>query len=276
MKSEALLSCAVLAAFAATPAAAGCADASDAACEIEGGSYHIALPADASGPLPAVLFLHGWGSSGGNAIGNGSISPPILERGYAFIAPDGVPRSNGNGRTWSFHPDWPEARDEVAFLEGVIADAVEKHGVDPEQVILSGFSIGGSMTAYAACVSPEAFDAYAPLGGNFWRPHPETCEGPVRLLHTHGWTDTTVPLEGRYLRDGQIAQGDVFAAFEIWRDTNGCDAMRADSFEISAEYWRRVWERCSDGAALELALFPGGHIVPAGWSDLVLDWYEGL
>ncbi|MEM1342452.1 MAG: polyhydroxybutyrate depolymerase, partial [Pseudomonadota bacterium] len=128
MKSEALLSCAVLAAFAATPAAAGCADASDAACEIEGGSYHIALPADASGPLPAVLFLHGWGSSGGNAIGNGSISPPILERGYAFIAPDGVPRSNGNGRTWSFHPDWPEARDEVAFLEGVIADAVEKHG----------------------------------------------------------------------------------------------------------------------------------------------------
>jgi polyhydroxybutyrate depolymerase len=25
-----------------------------------------------------------------------------------------------------------------------------------------------------------------------------------------------------------------------------------------------------------MALFPGGHGVPAGWADMMLDWYEAL
>jgi len=260
----------------ALSAQADCAALSSAPCEISGGSYHIALPKGAQGPVPAVLFLHGWGSDGANALRNKDISPPMLERGYAFIAPDGLPRSTGEGGTWSFHPDWPEARDEVAFLKSVVADAKTRHGIDPDRILLSGFSIGGSMTAYAACKDPQAFDAYAPLGGNFWRPHPQGCAGPVRMLHVHGWSDTTVPLEGRYLRNGDIAQGDVFSAFEVWRDANGCDALRADSFDMEGYYWRRIWERCTPGSALELALFPGGHIIPEGWSEMVLDWYEGL
>ena len=164
----------------------------------------------------------------------------------------------------------------MAFFGTVIKDAAARHGIDPSRVILAGFSIGGSMTAYAACDAPQTFAAYAPLGGNFWRTHPESCAGPVKMLHTHGWTDTTVPLEGRWLRDGQIAQGDVFAALEIWRETNGCDAMRADGFQITEHYWRRAWERCDEGSALELALFPGGHIVPDDWAEMVIDWFEAL
>lgn len=277
MRGYATAAVAAAVASLAVPAVAGCAGESDTPCEVAQGSYHIALPEATEGSVPAVLFLHGWGSTGANAIGNANISPPMLERGYAFIAPNGLPRSQGgNGGTWSFHPDWPEARNEVDFFREIIADASERHGVDPERVVLAGFSIGGSMTAYAACAEPELFSAYVPLGGNFWRPHPETCDGPVRMLHTHGWTDTTVPLEGRFLRNGEIAQGDVFAAFEVWRETNGCDAMRADTFSMTETYWRRVWERCDEGAALELALFPGGHIIPDGWSEMVLDWYEGL
>lgn len=261
--------------LAAGPAVA-CADAARTACEIDGGSYHIALPPDAVAPVPAVVYLHGWGGSGDGAVRNRRVVDTVLGRGYALIAPNGTPRRGGaRGRTWSFHPERPVVRDETAFLTAVIDDAAARHGIDRERVVLSGFSIGGSMTSYLACAAPATFAAYAPVGGSFWRPHPEACAGPVRLLHTHGWSDTTVPLEGRYLSGLDAVQGDVFHAMETWRAANGCDFLRADGFASDGPFWRRRWERCDDGTALELALFPGGHTVPDAWAGTMLDWFEG-
>jgi polyhydroxybutyrate depolymerase len=102
------------------------------------------------------------------------------------------------------------------------------------------------------------------------------------MLHTHGWTDGTVPLEGRVLNGVPIddsatrAQGDIFHAMSIWRKANGCDFGKADRFELDSEYWTRSWDRCAPDTALELALFPGGHMIPKTWPDLVVDWYETL
>ena len=260
----------------APPVRADCAG-EPGACGTPSGGYHIVLPEDAAGPVPAVVFLHGWGSSGEGILRGMGIDEEAAARGWSVIAPDGVPRGQGrDGLSWSFHPERREGRrDEAAFLREVVSDAVERHGVDPGRVMLAGFSIGGSMASYVACEDPGAFAAYAPVGGSFWRPHPEACAGPVRLLHTHGWRDATVPLEGREVGSG-IEQGDVFRAFEIWRETNGCDAMRADRFETAGAFWRRAWDRCAPGTALELALFDGGHGVPEGWTGMALDWFEGL
>ena len=134
------------------------------------------------------------------------------------------------------------------------------------------------MTHYLACQAPDAFYAYIPVGGAFWRTHPDECNGPVRLLHTHGWTDTTVPLEGRVLRGSDaddpdaIMQGDVYYAMELWRAENGCRQLRGDRFDTDGPFWRRAWVRCDPDTALELALFPGGHTVPVGWAEMIVDW----
>ena len=254
-------------------AAADCAGV-EGACEVASGTYHIALPDGGEGPRPALVFLHGWGSRGEAMVENMGIAEAATARGYAFVGPDGVPRGAGrDGLTWSFHPERPEARDEAAFLREVVADAAARHGVDPDRVMLAGFSIGGSMTSIVACDHPEDFAAYAPVSGSFWRPHPEACAGPVRLLHTHGWRDGTVPLEGREVGSG-FMQGDVFEAMGLWRAANGCDAIRADRFDTEPPFWRRAWERCDEGTALELALFDGGHGVPPGWAEMALDWFE--
>lgn len=254
--------------------ALGCGDA-DNACEIDGGTYHVATPAGADGPVGAVIFLHGAGGKGTGILRMGK---PILARGYAVIGPNGLKRPNSRfGAGWSFHPDRPKQRDELNFIRDVIEDAVENHNVDRDNIMLAGFSIGGSMTTYLACDAPDLARAYAPVGGSFWRPHPEmeACKGPVNLLHTHGWRDKTVPLEGRPLRSGEIKQGDVFYAMQIWRETNGCANMRADSFEMSDAFWRRTWESC-DAGALEFVMHPGAHGIPKGWSTLALDWFETL
>ncbi|MEM7598255.1 MAG: alpha/beta fold hydrolase [Pseudomonadota bacterium] len=263
----------------AVPAAA-CSETTP--CTIDGGDYYIALPEPTDTPPPAIVYIHGYGGSAEGALGNETMMQPFLDHGYAVIAPQGLPFPGGTISGWSFHPDVAPRRDEISFIQAVRDDAISRHNLDPDRVIMTGFSIGGSMTSYLACAAPDAFDAYAPLGGSFWRDHPEECEGPVRLLHTHGWRDGTVPLEGRNVRGGAIgdpegfSQGDVFHAMEIWRETNGCIYGKADSFVTEGPFWIRKWERCEEGSALEFALFPGGHIVPEGWADLMLNWYEGL
>lgn len=246
----------------------------DAACAVAGGSYHIELPDGA--PRGALVFLHGWGSRGAAVMGNRALVEPVLARGFVMVAPNGMPRGQGDGLGWSFHPDFPAARDEAAFFASVFADVERRTGLGRDAVLMGGFSAGGFMTSYLACAHPDAAAAYVPVSGGFWRPHPEACAGPVRLFHTHGWSDTVVPLEGRYLGGGDRAQGDIFHGMEIWRAANGCDAMQADRFDTAGRFWRRSWDRCIPGSALDFAVFSGGHSVPAGWAEMVLDWFEGL
>ena len=255
---------------------AGC-DTSPDPCAVAGGTYHIALPDGPGSALtPAILWLHGAGGTGAGALRNSGMTQAALDRGYAFIAADGEDRPGRFGTGWYFHPDRPKNRDDVAFLTAVADDAADRFGLRRDGIILAGFSVGGSMASYLACEAPEAFRAYAPVGGSFWKPEPTDCAGPVRLLHTHGWRDQTVPLEGRPLGGGRIYQGDVWQAMQVWRAENGCDMMRPDSFSMTDSFWRRKWEDCAPGTALEFALHQGGHGIPRGWTAMVLDWFEAL
>lgn len=254
-------------------AEAACGD-DPGACTLPGGSYHIVLPDSGPPASPAVVFLHGFGSSGEGSLSNTGMVEAVLARGYAVIAPDGQPREGAQGRRWDFHPERPAARDEGAFIRAVADDAAARFGLDRGDMLLSGFSIGGSLASYVACADPGSFRAYAPVAGSFWRPHPTGCAGPVALFHTHGWQDGTVPLEGRVLGSG-AAQGDVFVAMQLWREAGGC-RLQPDAYDTKDAFQIRSWTGCATGAQLGFALHPGGHSVPPGWATLALDWYEAL
>lgn len=269
------LTLAAVLAMLAGPASAAC-DA-EGLCEIAEGTYHIAVPDGVDQP-PMVLWLHGFGGSGAAALRNRGMVQRYLDRGYAFAAADGLVREAGMGegrRSWSFHPERVQRRDEPAFFAAIITDASEAHGIDADRVILAGFSVGGSMVHYTACARPDLFDAYAPVAGAFWRPHPVDCEGPVQLFHTHGWADRTVPLEGRALGGGVIEQGDAWYSIMLWREENGCATHLPEEITIEGDLWRRDWPTC-DAGSLAFLLHPGGHGIPQGWSEQMLDWYEAL
>lgn len=270
------LSCAAafgVALGAAGMAQAGCG-ADPGACTLPGGSYHVVLPDAPTAAGPAVVFLHGFGSSGAGTLSNTGMIEALLARGYAVIAPDGQPRDGRDGLSWDFHPARPARRDEGVFVAAVADDAAARFDLDRGAMVLAGFSIGGSLASYIACATPGAFAAYAPVAGSFWRPHPMACTGPVDLFHIHGWQDGTVPLEGRVLGSG-FAQGDVFAAMEIWRAANGC-RLQPDSHSQTGDTQIRSWTACDSGARLDFALHPGGHSVPPGWADMALTWFEAL
>ncbi|MGF1552960.1 MAG: alpha/beta hydrolase family esterase [Paracoccaceae bacterium] len=241
-------------------------------CEVDGGRYAIALP-EGDGPYPALLYLHGWGNSPGGVVdGRGPMLEAATARGYAVILPEGLARDGRRQRDWAVEDGGEHPRDDLAFFEAVLDDAAGRHGIDRAQVLMAGFSRGGSMVWDAACARPDLARAYAPVAGAFWAPMPKRCEGAVELRHVHGWDDGVVPLEGRPI-GSRLVQGDVFRALAILRETNGCRARQPDERVTAPGAWTRAWTACEAGS-LDLALHPGGHVLPTGWAEETLDWFE--
>ncbi len=241
------------------PSDAACFD-SPGACKIAGGSYHVAWPPGVprDKTVPAVVALHSYKGSGLGLIKSGKMVKAILARGYAVITPEGI---NGN---WQFRGG---GRDDVAFIRAVADDAARRGNVARGRMMLVGFSVGGSMVAYVACRSPGAFKAYAPVSGNFWKPEPTSCAGPVNYLHTHGSSDTTMPIAGRSVGKG-LRQADLRESLATLARASGCD----DAGNKTAS--TRKWKGCN--SSLRLVIHPGGHSVPRFWAGTALDWFSGL
>ena len=246
----------------------------EAECPTANGFYRLVLPENASGPVPALVFLHGGSSTAASVTSNTAMLAELSARGYALIAPEGQTRSSRPGKNWSVRDNRILPRDDTAFIAEVLDDAA-RHGIDRRRVLLAGFSRGASMVWDIACHAPTTARAYAPVAGAFWEPLPDSCEAPVYLFHSHGWTDRVVPIEGRSFRDGTVVQGDVFAGLTVLRRTNGCNLRQPDSapMEGDGNLWFRNWSACA-GGRLVLMLHPGGHEVPTGWLTRALDWFD--
>ena len=248
--------------------------APDAACTVPLGRYFGVAPAwhDGDPPRPAVIFLHGSGGSGATAVTDPALADPIVERGYVLLAPTGQKRPGHDGDYWSTGRR-PPIRDERAFLQQVLDDAAPRFHLDRSRVFVTGFSMGGGLVWQLACHGPTDFAAFGPIAGGFWYGLPTDCGGPVKMLHTHGWRDDAVPIEGWERSDGHV-QGDLMGGMQLWRRLNGCADAHADGFATGGTFWARSWSDCTPGAALTLVLHPGGHEVPDGWATMALDWFE--
>lgn len=265
---------ALLAAVACAGAAAAC-PGREAPCTVAEGEYYALLPEGE--PRGALLFLHGYRSSAMSILNDRALTADVAARGYALLVPNGADEEGRDGGSWSFAEmvAAQRVRDDDAFLKAVADDAAARFGLDRTAMMLGGFSEGGFMTSYLACREPAAFAAFVPVAGGFWRPAPDGCAGPVRLFHTHGWRDEVVPLEGRWLRRPDLAQADIFAGLDTFRRASACAEFRPGRMAAEGGFLRRGWA-CGGGASIEFALFDGGHRIPPGWADMVLDWYEAL
>ena len=264
-------------------------------CELSGengGSYYLGFPkgANAGRELKPFVFFHGHNGSGKGVAKNKGMIRTLARKGYFLIAPDG-PMFNFRGRStrgWAARPegDAPRGgRNDIAFVERVLADVARRLDVDVKDVLVSGFSSGGSMAWYFACYSNVEVSGVIAVAGGLRRPLPELGEikpdgsfarrcpsMPRKVYHLHGFADRQVPLEGRGIRSWH--QGDVFEGLAVQRHTNGCGS-RPDKVETSGKFWCRTWSRCESDVPLRMCLHGGGHGMPKGWLDNSLKWVGG-
>jgi polyhydroxybutyrate depolymerase len=234
-------------------------------CRVEGGAY-LALPPpgwDGVSRLPATIFFHGYGSSAAAVAGDPSFRAAFAREGVLLVLPDGLER------TWAHTGSPSRARDEVAFMDAVRRDLLARFPVDPDGLLVTGFSQGGSMVWELACHRGGRFAAaYAPVAGAFWEPLPATCPGgPIDLRHVHGTADGTVPLAGRVIR-GQFGSATSSADGRAAGDERLCCSVRPGVVEEAADGLRcEEWDGCAvGGRELRMCLHTGGHILPEGWS----------
>ena len=246
----------------------------DVPCEIEGGSYHLALPEgwDGTSKLPAIVFFHGHSSSG-KSIMRGAVRSVFGKAGYAIIAPNGPMREGANYRFWPARPMDNPPRDDIAFTMRTIEDVSSRIPINRERILVGGFSAGGSMAWMIACYEGRKFAGFVSVAGALRRPLPESgCPGgPARMLQIHGYADAQVPLEGRAIRDWH--QGDVFESLSLLRTVNECRS-NPHEIEVDGPFWCRDWTSCGSSADIRFCMHPGGHGLPKGWTEQALEWFE--
>lgn len=246
-------------------------------CEINGRQYSVLAPKGA-GPFPAVLFFHGSGGTGDKTIQNIPLVQPFLERGYAFIAPTALEISyrNGPGTGWVWnaaHYEW----DDFGFSSDVIEDAVTRFPIDPDRIVVAGHSRGGTFAWYLACSNVDTrFHAFAPVNGTTVRNRPGPCAEAsfgFDVLYTHGYVDAVIPFAGSGPEAGWPGYLGAVEIIDSVAYLSGCTSI--DVVE-HGEVVQRTWSDCSGDASVSLIGFNGGHGVPQGWADLMLDWFGGL
>jgi polyhydroxybutyrate depolymerase len=220
-------------------------------CEIPSGTYRIVMPEGVNGPVGAIVFAHGYRGTAEGAMKNGGLIRMATDRGLAFIALDAL------GGDWAL-PNAPghavQDRDEMAYLDAVMADAKARFGVEASRSIITGFSAGGMFVWNAICDRGDAYGGYIPYSGTFWQGPPATCAaGAPNIVHVHGDADRTVPLEGRAI--GDTRQGSVPETLAMYRADKGfSDAAPLSVADMACE--RSV---TSDGKHLDFCMFSGEH-----------------
>ena len=198
----------------------------DSDCEVTGGTYRIYVPD--GGADGAIFFAHGYGGSAAGTMRNDRL------------------------------------RDEIAYVAAVKADAVAQFGLDPDRMLLAGFSAGGMLTWNVICQGGDLFAAFVPMSGTFWKEPPQSCDTDAAVTHYHGTADTVVPIGGRAI--GSSRQGDMGEVLAFYvRDRALTPAGPVDAPDgLSCQRWDG-----KEGTYLEYCTHPGGHRFSADWIERV-------
>jgi polyhydroxybutyrate depolymerase len=240
-------------------------------CVVASGSYLALPPPDWDGQtkLDATIFFHGWQSSAEAFATDPAFSRAFAAEGVMLILPDGL------DKTWAHTGSPSQARDELAFMDQVRADMLARWPIDPDRILVTGFSQGGSMVWDLACHRGRDYRAFVAVSGAFWEPLPQRCDGgPIDLLHLHGTTDPVVPMSGRRIGE-RWRQGDMLQGLAVLRAADGCPSKPTFD-DVEAGLHCEVWSNCASGSELRLCRHPGGHLMPEGWVHLAHDWARGL
>ena len=163
------------------------------------------LPAsyDEDVPAPLLIDLHGYSGTSLSQVQYTKMNIAAQKRGVIYVAPDGLPDSEGN-QFWNAFKACcnfsSNPVNDVEFIQSLIDEISSKASVDPKRIYLFGHSNGHFMTYKFACSNPETVAAIAGLAGAM-DIDSNSCGAttPVSVLHIHGTSDDTINYAGSSL-----------------------------------------------------------------------------
>lgn len=198
--------------------------------------YEEYVPASLPAGAPLLVVLHG-------SVMNGAMMRIMTgyefdrladEKGFAVVYPNGFMGHWNDCRNKARFAAKRENIDDVGFLQALIAQQAEAHGIDPARVFLVGYSNGGHMALRLAFEAPEAVAGVAVAAVNLSEAEDSDChaEGatpPVMLAN--GTADKWNPYEGgdagvkNVMRRGRVLSAVDSAAALARRNGITADAL---------------------------------------------------
>jgi polyhydroxybutyrate depolymerase len=224
---------------------------------------------------PLLVFLHGLGGSGAEALADPGIRG-LAERGrMVLVAPDGNLDREGR-RFWNAGPACcnfdGKAVDDLARLETLIDSWRQRPEIDPARVYLIGFSNGGFMAHRLACWMDDRLAAVVSIGGAGRGPE-EACAAvsSIAVVEVHGDADPVVRYQGgRVLGNRQVdPHPSAPQTIADWADRLGCSpgakpkitTLDLDPRLPGAETTVESYGGCPHGTAELWTVHGGGHRV---------------
>jgi phospholipase/carboxylesterase len=171
--------------------------------------HHRVRPArEGTAPYPCLLLLHGLGSNEEDLF---SLAPLLDPRLVVVSARAPLPR--GDGFAWyDIEREGPGLNGttierSLDLLGGFLLEIVEQYEIDPEQLVVGGFSLGAAMAGALLLLEPDSVAGAIMISG-FLPPDPsgdryktDAVKGKP-VYQAHGTQDPTVPLQfARMTRD---------------------------------------------------------------------------
>lgn len=240
------------------------------------GALTLRVPASYDGdrPVPLVVTLHGYTSSGEGIEAYMKYGDLADSHGFLLVSPDGTRESGGdNNRFWNASKAccnfMDSTVDDSAYVLALINAVKSEYNVDPKRVYLIGHSNGGFMAYRAAYDHSDTIAAIVSLAGAASIVDRSAPANPVHVLQIHGTDDATIAYEGREIR-GSAYPGAV-ATVERWAGYNGCavEGTAGGTRDLEGELSgaettvTRYVTTCNVGGSSELWSMAGGSHVPS-------------
>jgi len=149
--------------------------------------YRLYLPSayDGSQPLPLLVALHGTGGDQNKYFDHETYQDGIYKseaekRGLAVVCPFG---GDAQGRP----TEW-RGVGELHVL-AALEDVQRRFRIDPDRIVCTGQSMGGTGTTYLCCRYPDVFAAGIPLASTYGHISLVTNLRDVPMFYVHGGQD---------------------------------------------------------------------------------------
>jgi uncharacterized repeat protein (TIGR02059 family) len=191
---------------------------------------------------PLVISMHGMNQTMYDQKNQTQFQSVAAVNNFVLVFPQ------SDGTQWQLWGD-----NDINFILAIIDEMNTRYGIDRNRVYLSGFSMGGMMSYYAATRIADKIAAFAPVSG-FLMSGPNTNSSrPIPIIHIHGADDTYVP------------HSSVQAHMDAWIARNGCPttAVITNPYPANvstAKSIKRYWGRGNEGVEIVFISVAGvGH-----------------
>jgi polyhydroxybutyrate depolymerase len=221
-------------------------------------------------PVPLVVVLHDYASSGAAADAYLGIGAEADAQGFLYVLPDGTKDARGNAFWNATDACGGAGVDDSSYLSNMIWNVRAQYNVDPKRVYLVGYGNGGFMAHRMACDHPDQITAIASLGGAMWDDVSKcTPDGPVSVVEIHGTADAD------FAYGGGTHMGQPFPSapttFADWVTINRCKGaadmsappMDLDTSVPGAETTVERYPECVLGVSVQLWTMQGSTHTPA-------------